>query len=80
MSELEQKIISRLEELRVHLQADGGDLEVVAIKDKVVELKLRGACGGCPHATAEAIADACAAHGTDADKLVEKLNAYFAEK
>ena len=37
-------------------------------------------CLGCPHATAEAIADACAAHGTDADKLVEKLNAYFAEK
>ena len=37
-------------------------------------------CLGCPHATAESIADACAAHGTDADKLVEKLNAYFAEK
>ena len=37
-------------------------------------------CLGCPHATAEAIADACAAHGTDADKLVEKLNAFFAEK
>ena len=37
-------------------------------------------CLGCPHATAEAIVDACAAHGTDADKLVEKLNAYFAEK
>ena len=45
-------------------------------------------CLGCPHATAESIqdacrahgSDACAAHGTDADKLVEKLNAYFAEK
>ena len=37
-------------------------------------------CLGCPHATAESIADACAAHGTDADKLVEKLNAFFAEK
>jgi Fe-S cluster biogenesis protein NfuA len=23
----------------------------VAIKDKVVQLKLRGACGSCPHAT-----------------------------
>ncbi|MBO5992457.1 MAG: NifU family protein, partial [Lentisphaeria bacterium] len=49
MSELEQKIVSRLEELRVHLQADGGDLEIVSIKEKVVELKLRGACGCCPH-------------------------------
>ena len=37
-------------------------------------------CLGCPHATAEAIEDACRAHGTDADKLVEKLNAFFAEK
>ena len=37
-------------------------------------------CLGCPHATAEAIEDACRAHGTDADTLVEKLNAFFAEK
>ena len=50
MSELAQKITARLEELRVHLQADGGDLEVVAIEGKTVKLKLRGACGGCPHA------------------------------
>ena len=33
------------------LQADGGDLEVVAIEDKLVKLRLHGACGGCPHAT-----------------------------
>ena len=37
-------------------------------------------CLGCPHATAESLADACAAHGTDADRLVEKLNAYLADK
>lgn len=37
-------------------------------------------CLGCPHAVAEAIADACAVHGADADKLVEKLNAYLADK
>ncbi len=36
-------------------------------------------CLGCPHATAESLKDACAAHGTDAKELVEKLNAYFAE-
>ena len=33
-------------------------------------------CLGCPHATAESIADACAAHGSDPDALVEKLNEY----
>ena len=37
-------------------------------------------CLGCPHAVGEAISDACAAHGSDADKLVEKLNAYLADK
>lgn len=37
-------------------------------------------CLGCPHATSEPIEDACAAHGADADKLVEKLNAYLADK
>ena len=37
-------------------------------------------CLTCPHATAESIADACAAHGVDPTLLVEKLNAFFAEK
>lgn len=51
MENLAQKITDKLDELRVHLQADGGDLEIVAIEGKTVQLKLRGACGGCPHAT-----------------------------
>ena len=51
MENLTDKIITRLNEMRRYLQADGGDLEIVAIKDKVVQLKLRGACGSCPHAT-----------------------------
>ena len=50
MEELAQKITARLEELRSCLQADGGDLEIVAVEGKTVKLKLRGACGGCPHA------------------------------
>jgi Fe-S cluster biogenesis protein NfuA len=47
---MEKQIRARLEELRKHLQADGGDLEVVEIKDKDVRLRLVGACGCCPHA------------------------------
>jgi len=47
---MEDKIRAKLEELRGLLQADGGDLEVVAIEDKLVKLRLKGACGGCPHA------------------------------
>ena len=37
-------------------------------------------CLGCPHATAEPIKDACAAHGTDATELIKQLNAYLATK
>ena len=37
-------------------------------------------CLGCPHATAESIELACAAHGTDADALVAKLKEYFEAK
>ena len=50
MDELAQRITKRLEELRCMLQADGGDLEVVSIEGKLVKMRLRGACGGCPHA------------------------------
>ena len=50
MDESAKKITDRLNELRVHLQADGGDLEVVSVEGKSVKLRLRGACGHCPHA------------------------------
>ena len=37
-------------------------------------------CLGCPASRGESIAQACAVHGTNADELVEKLNAHFAGK
>ena len=37
-------------------------------------------CLGCPASRGESIADACAVHGTDADALVAKLNAFLKEK
>ncbi|MCF6174506.1 MAG: NifU family protein [Victivallaceae bacterium] len=48
---MENKIREKLESLRVHLQADGGDMEIVEIEGKTVRLRLQGACGTCPHAT-----------------------------
>jgi Fe-S cluster biogenesis protein NfuA len=48
---MEEKIKAKLEELRSMLQADGGDMELVAIEGKNVYVRLKGACGGCPHAT-----------------------------
>jgi Fe-S cluster biogenesis protein NfuA len=40
-----------LEKIRVALQRDGGDIELVEIKDSVVYVKLKGACGSCPMST-----------------------------
>lgn len=34
-------------------------------------------CLGCPSARGESIEQACAVHGTDADALVAKLNAFI---
>ena len=34
-------------------------------------------CLGCPASRGETIEQACEVHGTDADELVAKLNAYF---
>ena len=36
-------------EIRPNLQADGGDVELVGVSDDgVVQLRLTGACSGCP--------------------------------
>lgn len=48
---MEEKIKAKLEELRGMLQADGGDLELAEIDGTTVKVRLKGACGGCPHAT-----------------------------
>ncbi|MGD8353071.1 MAG: NifU family protein [Pseudomonadota bacterium] len=43
------KIKEVLEKVRVSLQADGGDAELVEITDEgLVKLRLMGACAGCP--------------------------------
>jgi Fe-S cluster biogenesis protein NfuA len=38
-----------LEKVRPYLQQDGGDVEVINVSDdNIVEVKLLGACHGCP--------------------------------
>lgn len=46
MKELVKKA---LEKIRPALQRDGGDVELVDVKDDgVVQVRLTGACAGCP--------------------------------
>jgi Fe-S cluster biogenesis protein NfuA len=40
-----------LDQIRPSLQADGGDVELMEVKDGVVKVRLSGACGGCPMST-----------------------------
>lgn len=39
-----------LDKIRVFLQADGGDIELVGIEGRDVKVRLQGACKGCPGA------------------------------
>ena len=46
---LEKAEVQRaLDDVRPQLQMDGGDVELVDIKDGVVRVKLKGHCAGCP--------------------------------
>lgn len=47
---MEEKVKNALEDIRALLQADGGDVELVEIKDGIVKVRLTGACGCCPMA------------------------------
>jgi len=46
---MEERIKKALDNVRPHLQADGGDVELVNVsKDGIVQVKLLGACSACP--------------------------------
>jgi len=49
MSEtIQKKVQAALAEIRPLIQADGGDIDLVAIEKDTVKVRLRGACAGCP--------------------------------
>ncbi len=50
MDEIRKQVEDTIALIRPSLQADGGDVELVDFVDGVVQLRLVGACHGCPHA------------------------------
>ncbi len=54
--------------------------EILRVNENLVPILLETGmhCLGCPSAQAESLADACIVHGTDADAIVAKMNAYLA--
>ena len=48
---MKEKVEEVLEKIRPALQADGGDVELIGVaEDGTVQVKLTGACRGCPMA------------------------------
>lgn len=49
---IEEEVKQAIEEVRPHLQVDGGDVELVDVsKDGIVKVRLTGSCAGCPMST-----------------------------
>ena len=49
---MREQVEAALDKVRPMLQRDGGDVELVDVTDDgVVQVRLKGACGGCPMAT-----------------------------
>jgi Fe-S cluster biogenesis protein NfuA len=45
---LRERVEAILDKVRVGLKSEGGDIELVDVRDTVVYVKLKGACGTCP--------------------------------
>jgi Fe-S cluster biogenesis protein NfuA len=45
---IKEKVQKALNDVRPHLQADGGDVELVDVENNIVKVRLKGACAGCP--------------------------------
>jgi len=48
---MREKVEEVLNKIRPALKADGGDVELVDVKDGVVSVRLTGHCAGCPMST-----------------------------
>ena len=45
---MKEKVEEILKDIALALKRDGGDIELVDIKDNVVKVRLKGSCAGCP--------------------------------
>jgi Fe-S cluster biogenesis protein NfuA len=45
---LRARVEAILDKVRAGLKSEGGDIELVDVRDTVVYVKLKGACGTCP--------------------------------
>ena len=48
---MKERVEAALEKIRPSLQADGGNVELVDVKDGIATVRLTGVCGSCPMST-----------------------------
>ena len=48
---LNERVEAVLEKVRVALKSEGGDIELVDVRDNVVYVKLKGSCSTCQMST-----------------------------
>jgi len=46
-----ERVEEVLGKIRVGLKSEGGDIELIEIRDDIIYVKLKGACGACPMST-----------------------------
>ena len=75
---LEQRVIDAINQIRPSLQNDGGDIEFVSMEGKNINVKLLGACAGCPmsQATLKNGVEKYLRHTVDPELVVENSLQY----
>ncbi len=48
---MRERVEEVLNKVRVGLKSEGGDIELIDVRDDVVYVRLKGACGTCPMST-----------------------------
>lgn len=48
---IREQVEAVLDKIRVGLKTEGGDIELIDVKDDIVYVRLMGACGTCPMST-----------------------------
>ena len=78
--EIRPKAKGKVKKMKVTKETLIGDILDFNVETARFFFEIGMHCLGCPHSRGESIADACQVHGTDADALVEKINAFLEGK
>jgi Fe-S cluster biogenesis protein NfuA/nitrite reductase/ring-hydroxylating ferredoxin subunit len=69
---IEARVRTALEEVRPYLDSHGGNVELIAVEDGTVRLRMEGSCSGCPSSAVTlklAIEDAIRKHAPDVGEI-----------